>query len=120
MSGSSKLECPNAPLAIETQEIDGDALLKLSGRLDMNSSPQFRTAAITLCGQRHCRRLTIDFGGVDYIDTSGLATLLEILVKARKQCRRLTFSGLSEKVRSLIDINGLTEFFEIEHSGQER
>jgi len=98
---------------IKVEKIDENALIKLSGRLDMNSSPDLRKAALTLYTKGECKNLTIDFANVSYIDTSGLATLIEILVTAKEQCAQLTLSGLNEKVRYLLDVNGLTGFFTI-------
>jgi anti-anti-sigma factor len=108
------------PLEIEVEKMGEDAVITLSGRLDMNTSPDFRKAALTLYDRRHCRNLTVDFAGVSYIDTSGLATLLEILVKAKERCAELTLSGLKGEVRNLIDVNGLTGFFRIEISAREK
>jgi anti-sigma B factor antagonist len=99
--------------------IDEDAVINLSGRLDMNTSPNLRKTALKLYIKGHCKNLTIDFANVSYIDTSGLATLLEILLTAKDQCARLTLCDLNEKVRYLIDVNGLTGFFRIESSERE-
>ena len=101
------------------EKLDKDALIKLSGRLDMNTSPDLRKTALKLYTKGKCRNLTIDFANVSYIDTSGLATLLEVLVAAKERCAQLTLSGLNEKVRYLIDVNGLTGFFSIESSARE-
>jgi anti-sigma B factor antagonist len=101
------------------EKLDKDALIKLSGRLDMNTSPDLRKTALKLYTKGKCRNLTIDFANVSYIDTSGLATLLEVLVTAKERCAQLTLSGLNEKVRYLIDVNGLTGFFRIESSARE-
>jgi len=101
-------------MTIEVQRVDEDAVIKLSGRLDMNSSPDLRKLALRLCNKNECKTLTIDFTDVSYLDTSGLATLLEILVTAKEQRAQLTLRGLNEKVRYLIDVNGLTSFFRIE------
>ena len=94
-------------------------MIKLSGRLDMNTSPDLRKTALKLYNKRKCRNLTIDFANVSYIDTSGLATLIEILLTSKEQCAELSLSGLNEKVRYLIDVNGLTGFFSIESSARE-
>jgi len=100
-------------MTIEVQRVGEDAVIKLSGRLDMNASPDLRKLALRLC-KNACKTLTIDFTDVSYLDTSGLATLLEILVTAKEQRAQLTLRGLNEKVRYLIDVNGLTSFFRIE------
>ena len=107
-------------MEIGVEKTDEVALIKLSGRLDMNTSPDLRKAALTLYTKGECKNLTIDFANVSYIDTSGLATLLEILVAAKDKCAQLSLSNLNEKVRYLIDVNGLTGFFRIEAPTQEK
>jgi anti-anti-sigma factor len=107
-------------MEITVQKLDKDAVIKLSGRLDMNSSPDFRKAAFTLLNKGKCKTLTVDFAQVSFIDTSGLATLLEILAATKEQCAGLTLSGINQSVRYLIDVNGLIAFFKIESSVEER
>lgn len=110
----------NEAMKVKIERTDKDAVIKLSGRLDINTSPDLRKAALTLCTRRRCRNLKIDFAEVSFIDTSGLATLLEILVAAKDQRMQVTLSGLDGKVRYLLEVNGLTEFFRIESSKRER
>ena len=107
-------------MEIEIRKIDGRAVLKLSGRLDMNTSPDFRKAALTLYTKGKRKNLIIDFTNVSYIDTSGLATLLEILVMAKEKRAQLTLTGMNGRVRYLIDVNGLAGFFRIESSAHEK
>jgi len=101
-------------MEIEVEQVDQDAVIQLYGRLDMNTSPDLRRTALKLYNKSKSLNLTIDFANVSYIDTSGLATLIEILLTSKEQGARLTLSGLNEKVRYLLDVNGLTEFFRIE------
>ena len=103
-------------MEIEVEQIDEDAVIKLSGRLDMNTSPDLRKVAVRLYSTGKCKNLTVDFAKVSYIDTSGLATLVEILVIAKERCARLTLFGLNDNVRYLLDVNGLTGFFNIADS----
>jgi anti-sigma B factor antagonist len=107
-------------MEIVAEKIGNDALIKLSGRLDMNTSPDLRKVALALYTKGGIKHLTIDFTEVSFIDTSGLATLLEIQVSAKEHCAQMTLSGLNEKVQYLIDVNGLTGFFRIVTSAQER
>ena len=106
-------------MEIDLRKHDKDVLIKLAGRLDMNTSPDLRKTALTVCTKGRCRNLTVDLAGVPFIDTSGLATLLEILVAAKEQGTQLTLSGLNEKVRYLIDVNGVAGFFTIEDTAKE-
>jgi anti-anti-sigma factor len=106
-------------MEIKVEQINEDAVIKLSGRLDMNTSPDLRKAALRRYSRSKCKNLTVDFSKVSYIDTSGLATLVEILVAAKERRARLTLIGLNEKVRYLLDVNGLTGFFSIAGSVRE-
>jgi anti-anti-sigma factor len=101
------------------EEAGKGAVINLSGRLDLNTSPNLRKTALKLYIKGHCKNLTIDFANVSYIDTAGLATLLEILLTAKDRCAQLTLCDLNEEVRYLIDVNGLTGFFRIESSERE-
>jgi anti-sigma B factor antagonist len=105
---------------IGIERTDKGTVIRLSGRLDMNTSPDFRKAALSLCAKGKCKSLTIDFAEVCFIDTSGLATLVETLVASKDRRMQLTLSGLGERVRYLIDVNGLTEFFGIASPDRER
>jgi anti-sigma B factor antagonist len=107
-------------MEIEAQRLHKDAVIKLSGRLDMSTSPDLRKAALKLLVKGRCKSLKVDFARVSFVDTSGLATLLEILEAVKEQCAELTLCDVNEKVRYLIDVNGLTGFFTIRISAEER
>ncbi len=53
----------------------------------------------------------MDFREVDYIDTSGLALLVEILKAARTQGKALHVSGLRERPRYLLEATRLLHLF---------
>lgn len=105
-------------MEIEVEKRAKTAVIGLSGRVDVNTSPDLRKAAFKLLTK--CESLTIDFTHVAFIDTSGLATLLDILLATTERRARLTLTGLNEKVQYLIDVNGLTGFFTIGSPARER
>lgn len=107
-------------MEIVLEKAGNDALLKLSGRLDVNTSPDLRKAAIALYSKGRSKNVTIDFSEVSFMDTSGLATLLEIREETKERHVQLTLSALNEKVQYLIDVNGLTGFFRIHSPAPER
>jgi anti-sigma B factor antagonist len=57
--------------------------------------------------------VTIDFSGVPYIDTSGLATLLEASRVARRQGTRLVVQGLRAQPRELLHFSQIDRLLEI-------
>jgi anti-anti-sigma factor len=107
-------------MEIEIEKLAKAAVINLSGRVDGNTSPDLRKTAFKVLSRDKCENLTIDFTRVSFIDTSGLATLLDILLATKERRARLTLSGLNEKIRYLIEVNGLTGFFTIGNSTRER
>ncbi len=57
--------------------------------------------------------VTIDFSEVPYIDTSGLATLLEASRIARQQGTRLVVEGLRAQPRELLHFSQIDRLLEI-------
>jgi anti-anti-sigma factor len=106
----------NTPLQISVVKQQSAAVVRLSGRLDMSTSPDLRNVALQLYSHSQCKDLTVDFGDVSYLDTAGLATLLEILIMAKGRGANLTLAGLKANVLYLIEVNGLAKFFRIECS----
>lgn len=65
------------------QESSGDrATLKLSGRFDFHSHRDFRAAYEKILETGAVREIIIDFGEVDYLDSSALGMLLLLREKA--------------------------------------
>lgn len=59
-----------------------------------------------------CQSLEVSFCEVGYIDTSGLAVLIEVLKSARHLGKTLELSGLQERPRYLLETTGLLRFFD--------
>jgi anti-anti-sigma factor len=58
-----------------------------------------------------CQCLEVSLCEVAYIDTSGLAVLLDVLRSARHLGKQLSLSGLQERPRYLLESTGLLGFF---------
>ena len=59
-------------------------------------------------------KVTVDLSAVSYIDSSGLATLLEAVRTARKQNTRLILRGIQGQTRYFFEITHLDRLFEID------
>jgi len=76
--------------------------LSIQGRITVDtSSAMLRALADALRARPD--RVTVDFSGVTHIDTSGLATLLEVTRIARSQGTRLVLQGVHDQPRQLLD-----------------
>ena len=101
--------------------------MSLSGRITIESSPDLRELLLERVNSPDSRSLTVDFYEVAYVDTSGLAMLIEVLKAARHQGKTFSLSRLRERPRFLLEATQLLRFFHevngdtpvVDHSGQE-
>lgn len=97
----------------EKCKVVGDVTIcYLSGEININTSPDLRKAFDELTAKK-APKVVLDLTAVNYIDSSGLATLIEVLRRMKKYEGRLRLCGLSEKIRSLFEITKLTKLFEM-------
>ena len=63
--------------------------------------------------KQNSKKIVVDLSRVSYIDSSGLATLVEMFKKTRTQGGSLGLSGMNDKVKSLFEITKLDKLFSI-------
>ena len=83
----------------------------MTGRLVMESSPRFRASLMNAIRTATTAVLVIDLSALSYLDTSGVATLLEAARVASAQGVRLRVIGLSGEPRMLVQIAELDLIF---------
>lgn len=92
---------------------DGDILvLKPQGDIDLHHSPKLRSL-LQAKAKEKCPKLLVDFTAVPYIDSSGLATLVEYFQGSRSFSGKLALAGLNPRVRSVFELVRLSEIFSI-------
>ena len=81
------------------------------GQIDMGTSPALRKTLLeSLNG---AERLAINLTEVTYIDSSGIASLLEVLQGAQKSRKRVVLFGLTPAVLYVLQLTRLTGVFDI-------
>ena len=91
---------------------DGRASIKLQGRFDFNAHREFR-AAVDDAVSRSTREIVVDFGEVDYLDSSALGMLLMLRDKAKEAVREVSLINCRGAVRQVIDIANFGKLFRI-------
>jgi anti-sigma B factor antagonist len=94
---------------------DGLHIVALSGEIDLHHSPELR-ALLDAHAKAKRPTLLLDFSEVQYIDSSGLATLIEYVQKVYKFRGLLALGGVSERLRTIFDLARLGEIFPIHTS----
>jgi anti-sigma B factor antagonist len=86
--------------------------VRLAGRITIDSSPDLRMFLLRKLGSMECPVFTVDLQEVTYMDTSGLAVLVEFLKAARQSSKRFQLSGLRERPRYLLEATRVLHLFE--------
>ena len=94
-------------MEVKLAERDGVTVFQVSGEINISTSPDFKKHL----EKQPAKKIIIDLEKVSYIDSSGLATLVEILKKTKLQGGSLALAGMSDKVRSLFEITKLDKLF---------
>lgn len=85
--------------------------VRLSGRITIDSSPALREILRQRLASSGCQTLTLDLHDTTYIDTSGLAILLETLKAAKEHGKTFQLSGLRERPRYVLEKTRLLRLF---------
>jgi len=88
------------------------AVCYIEGEIDINSAPMVKKNFDKIVSSKK-PKLLINFQDVSYIDSSGLATLVELLKNIRGYGGMMKLSNLSQKIKSLFEITKLDKLFEI-------
>jgi anti-sigma B factor antagonist len=87
-------------------------VLPLKGEIDLHVSPVV-TASLNAIIEKKPERVVIDFSDVTYIDSAGLATLIQAMQKVEGYGGKFHLAGLQETVRSIFEISRLDQVFQI-------
>lgn len=91
----------------------GMATISLVGRFDFNTHRDFRAAYEPLVGDDAVRAVTVDFSGVDYLDSSALGMLLMLRDKMGGCGKDVVLAGVQGNVRQVLEIANFSKLFRI-------
>src|ERR1700751_3355071 len=91
---------------------DEASIVRLRGRLNIDSSPALRDRLLPMLGVQSSEAVMVDLTDVSYIHSSGIATLLEGLKIARLRQATLCLLGLQGRPLHLFQVTGLSALFE--------
>jgi anti-sigma B factor antagonist len=93
----------------EILQRQGTTVVALKGEVDLESSPAARE--ILLKCFESTSKVLVDLSGVTYIDSSGVASLVEALQAAKKNDSRFALASTSEPTRRVLELARLDKVF---------
>lgn len=100
-------------MKISIRRLDKTTIFDLSGEIDFANSPEVRQSVLREIREAHTPRLVLNLSQVRYIDSSGVASLIEGLKASRDLGSRFILIGLSTSAREVLQLSRLLKVFEI-------
>ena len=114
----SPAELDGSQVVKEIRRLDQAVAVDIRGDVDLHHSPALRETLARLI-EENPGRLVLNLTEVGYMDSSGVATLVEALQRIQRKKGRLQMHSLSPRVRSIFEIARLETIFEIYSSEDE-
>lgn len=102
-------------LDVQTTTVNGTSVVNVRGEVDLRTSPQLRAMLLDALGSL-AGPLLLDLSGVNYMDSSGVGTMVYLKRQVERCGGRLVLIGLRPRVRSVLEITHLDKFFTIASS----
>ena len=100
-------------LEVEVRREPGGAVLDLRGEIN-GFAQEALDAAYTEAEKENPEAIILNFEGVDYINSTGIALIVGLLAKARaSHKRRLVAFGLSDHYVEIFEITRLSDFMSV-------
>jgi anti-sigma B factor antagonist len=102
---------------ISVRDVGATRIIDVDGEVDLGTSPSLRRAlfeALPTSG-----RLALNLGAIRYIDSSGIATLIEVLERSRNLKKEFVLFGLSPAVQDVFRLTHVIRVFQVFLTEQE-
>jgi anti-sigma B factor antagonist len=104
---------------IATRQASGGTVVDVIGDITLFNSPQVRSAVLAALRAAEAKRVILNLKQVRYIDSSGVASLVEGLKASRDTGIRLALVGLSPAARQVLELTRLLKLFEVHESEEQ-
>ncbi len=108
------------PMKVLHEVKDNVLLVGMEGQnLDAKESPVFKDTISTLIVDHDINKVVMDLKGIEFIDSSGLGSILSILRLLHRQGGDLKIAGLTKSVRAMFELVCMHKIFEIYNTPEE-
>ncbi len=100
-------------MQISTRQSGDATIVDVVGDIDLYNSPDVRKVLLEALREKHAPRVIVNLKEVRYIDSSGVASLVEGLKVSRDLGSRFILYGLSSAAREVLELSRLIKVFEV-------
>ena len=104
-------------MKISVRDVGAAKVVEVEGEVDLGTSPDLRRILLEVLPT--VGRLALNLGSIRYIDSSGIATLIEVLNRSRHLQNEFVLFGLSPAVQEVFRLTHVVRIFQVFQSEQE-
>jgi anti-sigma B factor antagonist len=104
----------DAPLSTRLEHGPDGVRIGLHGRIDREGDAVIQEAYARATAEAAAAPVILDFAGVDYINSTGIALIVRLLAEARRDRREVRARGLTDHYREIFRITRLADFMVLE------
>ncbi len=104
---------------ISTRQVGNASIVDVTGDITLYNTPEVRRILIDLLKEKHVKRVIVNLQNVKYIDSAGVASLVEGLKISRDMKSGFALYGLSRTTREVLELTRLLKVFEV-HDTEEQ
>lgn len=92
-------------------------VVEVEGDVDLGTSPDLRRTLFDAL--LHARKLALNLAAIRYIDSSGIATLIEVLKDSQQRDKKFVLFGLSPAVQQVFRLTHVIRIFQVFQTEEE-
>jgi anti-sigma B factor antagonist len=104
---------------ISTRQVDNASIVDVIGDITLYNTPEVRKILLDLLKEKRAKRVIVNLMNVKYIDSAGVASLVEGLKISRDMKSEFALYGLSRTTREVLELTRLLKVFEV-HDTEEQ
>ena len=104
---------------ISTRQVENASIVDVTGDITLYNTPEVRKILIDLLKEKRVTRVIVNLQNVKYIDSAGVASLVEGLKISRDMKSGFALFGLSRTTREVLELTRLLKVFEV-HDTEEQ
>jgi anti-sigma B factor antagonist len=97
--------------SIESSHEDGATVIVVHGDVDLATAPELRAACESAIAAAP-DVVRLDLGELTFLDSSGISVLVKAHQELQRQGGSLVLHRLDDRTRRVLDVAGLSDFFE--------
>src|SRR5450755_3491265 len=100
-------------MQITTRQFENATVVDVVGDITLYNTPEVRKMLLSLLKEKHAKRVIVNLEKVKYIDSAGVASLVEGLKVSREMKSSFALFGLSRMTREVLELTRLLKVFEV-------